>query len=62
MWRYIRHVDLHSITSSPSVYRKKTYFLLKSFIKTETLKTAEGKTMTLCLLFLTEEVMGMGMV
>lgn len=35
---------------------------MKYLIRTETLKTAEGKTVTLCLPSLTEEVMGMKMV
>lgn len=61
MWKYIGYIDLHSITSSPPVSRKKK-FLIKILIKTETLKSDEGKTMTLCLPFLTEEVVGMRMV
>lgn len=61
MWKYIGHIDLHSITSSSSISRNKESYL-NNLIKTEALKTAEGKTMALCSPFLTEKVMGMRMV
>ena len=50
MWEFTSHIDIASITSWPFVASNNIVWM-KHWVRTETLKTTEGETVTLCLLF-----------